>query len=119
MNTEKFSEFEGDLYKGGKVFREKHSYTFSHIENTHQLRATIRAGGFVFPGGYRLFFITSDSAALCFECAKSGYRNISGPIRSRASDGWRVEACAINYENGSLYCDNCNKQIEAAHGEAE
>lgn len=68
-------------------------------------------------GGYPLFLITSDGAALCIECGKKEYRNIVWSIRHNVSDGWKVEAADINWENAELYCDHCDKQIESAYGE--
>lgn len=99
------------------TIRKRYAYHFARIDTTLELRATIRAGAYTWPGGYPLFFLTSDSAALCFDCVQKEYRQISESIRHYYSDGWRVEACAVNWESADLYCEHCDKHIESAYGE--
>ena len=68
-------------------------------------------------GGYPLFLITSDGESLCIECGKKEYRQIAYAIRHNLSNGWRVEAADVNWEDTALYCCHCDKQIESAYGE--
>ena len=91
---------------------------FPQIKTVEQFKATLRAGAYAWPGGYPLYFICDDSAALCFACGRKELRHIAPSIRSKARDGWRVVACDTNYEDSSLYCDNCSSQIESAYGDA-
>lgn len=91
--------------------------TFRDIENTLQLRATLRAGAYAWPGGYPLYFITSDGAALSFETVKKHLRAVSWSIQNKAGDGWRVVACDINYEDKDLCDEHTGKPIESAYGE--
>ena len=70
---------------------------------------------YAWPGGYPLFLITSDGAALCTDCGKKEYRNIVWAIHNNVSDGWKVEAIDVNWENNELHCDHCNKHIESAY----
>jgi hypothetical protein len=79
-----------------------------------ELRKAIRSK-YAWPGGYPMFCITSDGAALCMECAKSEFRQIAYARRHEQNDGWRVTAVDINYEDTGLICDHCSKQIEAAY----
>ena len=72
---------------------------------------------YAWPGGYPLFLVTSDGAALCIDCGKKEYRSIVWAIRHNVSDGWKVEAADINYEDAELYCDHCSNKIESAYGE--
>jgi len=102
-----------------RTIREKYRYTFSRITNTHEMRSTLRNGPYAWPGGYPLFFIFSDSEALCFKCARSEYRQISDSIRNHSRDGWQVMYCDVNYEDSSLYCAHCNERIESAYGETD
>lgn len=67
---------------------------------------------YTFPGGYPMFAITSDGAALCHKCCKSERRLIG---TTTGNDGWCVVALNINYENDHLYCDHCSSNIEAAY----
>ena len=122
MKSRFFVASDGDMYKDDnfkKPFRDMFSYTFRHINTTAQLRATLRNGEYAWPGGYPMFLITSDGAALHFNCAKENYRSISDSIRHKLDDGWRVVACDINYEDGDLCCDDCSKHIESAYAEQE
>lgn len=72
---------------------------------------------YAWPGGYPLYFITSDCAALCHDCARKHGRAVIDSIRTRANDGWRVVAQDVNWEDSALYCDHCSKPIESAYGE--
>lgn len=74
---------------------------------------------YAWPGGYPTYFITSDGAALCCDCAKRQGRQICDSIRTRSNDGWRVESQDINWEDASLYCDHCGERIESAYAEDE
>lgn len=74
---------------------------------------------YAWPGGYPTFFITSDGAALCHECAKSEGQRITASIREHSHDGWRVEALDVNWEDASCYCDHCGERIESAYAEDE
>lgn len=61
---ELFTANDGSLYRvmpDGEQFliREPYKRHFGVITNTLQLRATLRAGEFTFPGGYRLVLHTS------------------------------------------------------------
>jgi hypothetical protein len=75
--------------------------------------------GYAWPGGYPLVFVTKDGGCLCAKCAKENIVLCTGPDEEGYSDPqWRVDAYDINYEDTSLYCDNCNALIESAYGEA-
>ena len=93
------------------------NYSRSHreINSTADFKATLRAGAYAWPGGYQMFLITSDGAALCFDCARKESRQILPSIASKSRDGWRVIACDINYEDLELYCDHCSKLIPASY----
>ena len=72
---------------------------------------------YAWPGGYPLFLITTDGAALCVACGKSEWRNIAHATVKNLNDGWNVCAADINWDD-SLYCDHCSKTIESAYGES-
>ncbi len=99
------------------VIRKVYRYTYRNIENCNQLKATLRNGQWAWPGGYPLYFICSDGAALSFDSVKKELRNILHSIKYDYNDGWRVVACDINYENNELYCDHSGEKIEAAYRE--
>ncbi len=87
------------------------SYPFT----TQALRHALRQGPYDWPGGYPLFFVTSDGGALCHACVRAEYRQVSTAIRQHLEDGWRVDGLCANYEDSRLYCDHCGEQIEAAY----
>jgi hypothetical protein len=84
------------------------------MSKTKQIKEAIRHP-YACPGGYPLFLITSDGAALCCECGRKQWKQIAYAIIHHLSDGWRVEAADVNWENPDLYCDHCSKRIESAY----
>ena len=85
-----------------------------------QVKGFLRHGQYAWPGGYPLYLVTADGAALCFSCVRQEFRNVAESIRSNTPrDGWYVEAQDINYENPGLFCDHCNSRIESAYAEPE
>lgn len=72
---------------------------------------------YAWPGGYPLFLVTSDGAALCCDCGRKEWASICAAMRGKLRDGWQVEAADINYEDPSLYCDHCSQRIESAYAE--
>ena len=74
---------------------------------------------YAWPGGYPLFFITADGAALCHACGRKEARQITAAIRDRdRHGGWCVEAQDVNWEDGTMICDHCSGRIESAYAEA-
>ena len=72
---------------------------------------------YAWPGGYPLFAITDDGGALCKDCCRSEFRNIVDSIHTDCSDGWKVEAITVNWEDGDLACDHCAEHIESAYAD--
>lgn len=78
----------------------------------------LKYDAFAWPGGYPIFYLTADNGILCPKCANENISECACPAESREADPqWRIVAADINYEDDSLYCDHCNKQIETAYGE--
>lgn len=91
--------------------------THGTIETTIQLRATLRAGPYARPGGYPLYFVTSDGEALSFDTVRAEYSQVSRAVRDKSKCGWRVVGCTINYEDAELTCAHSGNRIESAYGE--
>ena len=89
------------------------------IHTTKDLKDAIRSGPYAWPGGYPLYFITSDGAALSFDTVKENYRIILQSVRHQMRDGWQVVACEINWEDSGLYCDHTGQRIQSAYGDDE
>lgn len=121
------SEMDGALYDTRRLdwsesapLRPVYRRPFSEIETTAQLRATLRAGAYAWPGGYPRYFITADGAALSFDSVKENLREVLSAIaRNDRRGGWRVEACVINWEEPDLYCAHSGARIESAYAEEE
>jgi hypothetical protein len=89
------------------------------INTVSDFRKAVRQGPYAWPGGYPLFFLCRDGAALSFKAAKQERRNILESIANRSNDGWRVVALDVNWEDSSLYCDHTGEPIPSAYGEDE
>jgi hypothetical protein len=112
------SECDGGLYDtrlpqwSEKPMREKYSWTHTSINNAQELKATLRAGQYTFPGGYLLAFGTSDGGCLCFDCVRSEFANVLDSVVKEINDGWRVDSCFIaDHLESGLYCDHCNATL--------
>jgi hypothetical protein len=104
-------------WSAGAPVRAVYRMTFSEIKNAAQFKATLRAGGYAWPGGYPLYFITADGAALSFESARECAREIIGALRDgEKRGGWLVCGCDVNWEDTELYCDHSGKPIDSAYG---
>ena len=88
---------------------------YAHVsrEDKTTVKQAIRTK-YAWPGGYPLYLVTADGAALCVDCGKKEFRNIAWDWTRKQSTGWCVIAVDINYEDSSLYCDHCSQQIESA-----
>jgi hypothetical protein len=102
-----------------KPLRTDFSFTHARIRSTAELRATLRAGQYAWPGGYQLYFVTSDGAALSFEAVRAELQQVLRSISTHANDGWRVVACEVNWEDDDLLCDHTGKPIPAAYSDKE
>jgi len=116
------SDTDGCLYdtskagwSGNPPIRTNYRWSHREIKTVADLKATLRAGAWAWPGGYPMYFITSDGGALSFETVRKEFRRIAESVRDQAKDGWTVVACDINYENKELYDDHTNKRIESAY----
>lgn len=114
------SETDGGIYDTRKEewhlkpIRANYRKTYSQIKNVNQLKSTLRNGSYTWPGGYPLFFVTSDGEALHFDCVLDNFRSVVDSVRNSIHDGWQVIGCEVNYES-ELYCDHCSEQIESAY----
>ena len=74
---------------------------------------------YAWPGGYPLALITADGGCLCPDCVKSEWKQVCAESFENTNCGFRVSGVDVNWENDSLHCDHCGKQIESAYGESE
>jgi hypothetical protein len=78
-----------------------------------------KANAYAWPGGYPVYFITSDGASLCSACVTKERAQIFRSTHERAKDGWAIAGVDCNYEDDSLFCEHCSKRIESAYNEPE
>ena len=109
--------FEGSLFdnrKGWKAdpIRPVYSRHFREIETGQELRASLRAGEYAWPGGYACFFLTSDGAVLSFAAVRENLRAVLWSIRNRCNDGWRVVGleCTANCDESPV-CEHSGESI--------
>lgn len=72
---------------------------------------------YAWPGGYPIFYVTQDNCCLCPDCVNDNLELCLEQDIDERDDQWYIVAADINYEDDTLYCDNCNKQIESAYGD--
>lgn len=66
---------------------------------------------YAWPGGYPVYYLDKEDSVLCPACAnKSEEDNADFPA-------FLPVACDVNWEDESLYCDDCSCRIESAYGE--
>lgn len=87
------------------------------IRSISDFRAAMRHGPYAWPGGYPIYFITDDGAALSFEAAHQERRNILEAIHNQDHSGWRIIAADINWEDSELTCDHTGERIESAYAD--
>jgi hypothetical protein len=88
--------------------------------NLQQIKQTLRAhpGGYAWPGGYPLYWVTADGGALAWEVVRAQWCEIvQAHLHKDRRCGWYVEACDVNWEDTDLYCDHTGARIESAYGE--
>lgn len=86
------------------------------ISTISDFRRAMRYGPYAWPGGYPLYFVTSDGAALSFAAARAERRAILQAIASNDTrSGWRVIGADVNWEDSTLICDHTGDRIESAY----
>lgn len=80
-----------------------------------QLREALENGEYAWPGCYPCYFIVDDGKALSFDAVKKELRQVVSAIHDGRSDGWRVVAVDVNWEDSSLYCAHTGKRIASAY----
>lgn len=83
-----------------------------------EIKTALRAGKYAWPGGYPLYFITGDGAALSFEAVRTEWRQIVwAHLHNQTYDQWYLAGVTINWEDPELYCDYTGERIESAYAE--
>lgn len=114
------SEIDGCLYRDDERVPLRLNYRQPHrdIRTVADLKAALRYGQFAWPGGYQMYFLTSDGAALSFATVREEFRLVASAVKHGGNDGWRVVATDINWEDEDLIDDHTGKKIPSAYGPA-
>lgn len=88
------------------------------INSISDFRRIYRSGPYAWPGGYPLYFVTSDGATLSWDAVRENKRQILSAIAHNLNDGWRIIGVDINWEDSDLICDHTGEMIPSAYGEA-
>ncbi len=84
------------------------------------IKQHLRNGQYAWPGGYPMYFVTADGAALTFADVRGNWREVvSAHLSNNTRCGWFLEGADINWEDTELYSDHSNERIESAYGEEE
>jgi hypothetical protein len=89
----------------------------TYINRVDQFNKALADGQYAWPGGYQMYFITSDGAALSYKAAEENATLIRDAIIDKSNDGWQVVACDINYEDTELYCEHTGDRIPSSYEE--
>ena len=81
------------------------------------VKALLRFGPYAWPGGYPLYFITHDGAALSYEAVRQQWRQVVADHLDGYSSGWLIAAAAMNEEDADLWCDHTGARIPSAYAE--
>ena len=99
------------LGKGLNVYWKNAGYKVSYAHNG--LHITFLSNG------YPHYYVAKDCGVICPDCVKDNLELIAEAMTEGWDDQWIVVACDINYEDDSLYCDNCNNRIISAYGDED
>ena len=70
---------------------------------------------FAWPGGYPIFYLTSQCTLLCSKCASDPDVVDTGDV----GGGESLYGADIHWEGAPEVCEGCNEAIESAYGEVD
>ena len=105
----------GELYdtRNWEPIRKNYARHHGCIQSVSDLKASLRAGDYAWPGGYQIMYQAEDGCAICPACARENFRSICDSIKSDVHDGWKVECLYTLAEcDESQICAHCGKEYE-------
>jgi hypothetical protein len=89
-----------------------------YINTVQEFGAALKQGPYAWPGGYPLYFVTSDGGSLSFATAWNERASIARAIiDDDKSGGWKVIGYDVNWEDADLTDDHTGNRIESAYAE--
>lgn len=95
--------FEGHLWRGDEIIRRDYARHRQVIKNRRQLRASLRAGQWAWPGGYEVIYIDAGGLFLCHECVIENYKLIAG------GDWDAIVGTCLDCELDEGVCSDCGR----------
>lgn len=108
----------GELAKrhDGAVIRPLFARHCRDITTGAELRASLRAGPYVWPGGYALAYVTTDGATLCHACARTEFAQCAYALRHNVRNGWHITGVMSEADTDDTgVCDHCGHEIWPGH----
>lgn len=102
-------------WAGRPPLRPRFAWHGSRLETLADVKAALRAGPYAWPGGYPLYFIMADGAAVSFAGIIREWRNVAADTMAGALSCWQPVALEVNYETPGLFCDITGELIPAAY----
>lgn len=101
------------IFRSAHLVRPNYSRHHREIGTVADLKASLRAGPYVWPGGYETAYLTADGACLCVSCTRKEFRQIADAIRTNDTrGGWAVGATIHGAETDArVDCDHCGRVI--------
>lgn len=87
------------------------------VSALQNVKALLRFGPYAWPGGYPVYFITADGAALSHDAVRQRWREVVADHLDGYSSGWLIIGAAVNYEDADLRCDHTGEPIPSAYGD--
>jgi hypothetical protein len=66
---------------------------------------------FAWPGGYPIYYLARENSVLCAGCATKALKDEDEMTE------FKPVASDVHWEGASLFCEQCNKEIESAYGD--
>lgn len=104
-----------DLYRVRQFVRDRRDH--APAGTVAWFLGTLGHGRYTSVGSYPKFWLTSDGATLSYAACLANCGRICRSIRDNDSDGWRVVACDVNWEDPDMHCDDTGERIESAYAE--
>lgn len=75
---------------------------------TREVKQSLRAGRYAWPGGYEKVYVTYDGGILCDPCVRQEWAQICYALRHNLRDGWQIEGVdLIEAPDDLVTCDHC------------
>ena len=98
-----------------RPLRPNYVRTAREITHPREVLAALRSGPYAWPGGYALYFTTTDGATLSFEAVRQELRQVLEAVRDQdRRGGWTVNGVESTGETDArVVCDHTGEVLSA------